>query len=116
MYVNLTLLAKHLLISEIVSALLTSLLPGGEEENAIQEMFEKVIPSPQLQNAVLAIIQAEPNDSQESIRDASVIGFIYVAEVDETKNKLRILSPASGRLPNKAMIWGAWPEAGDLTG
>ena len=77
-------------------------------------MFEKVSPSPQMQNAVLAIVQAEPNDSQENIRDASVIGFIYIAEVDEKKKKLRILTPASGRLPNKAVIWGAWPEVGDL--
>ena len=77
-------------------------------------MFERVSPSPQLQNAVLAIVQAEPNDSQDSIRDASVIGFIYVAEVDELKNKIRILSPGSGRLPNKAIIWGVWPEAVEL--
>lgn len=80
----------------------------------VPPMFEKVSPSPQLQNAVLAIVQAEPNDSQDSIRDASVIGFIYVAEVDETKNKLRILSPGSGRLPHKAMILGMWPDAGPL--
>lgn len=78
-------------------------------------MFERVSASPQLQNAVLAIMQAEPTDSQDNIRDASVIGFIYVAEVDETKNKLRILTPASGRLPNKAMIWGVWPEARELS-
>ncbi len=96
------------------TALLSSLLPGGEEENVVPPMFEKVSPSPQLQNAVLAIVQAEPNDSQDSIRDASVIGFIYVAEVDETKNKLRILSPGSGRLPHKAMILGMWPDAGPL--
>lgn len=105
-----------ILTYETASALLSSLLPGGEEENAVPSMFEKVTPSPQLQNAVLAIVQAEPNDSQDSIRDASVIGFIYIAEVDETKNKLRILTPASGRLPSKAMIWGAWPEARELNG
>ena len=95
---------------------MSSLLPGGEEENAVPPLFEKVSPSPQMQNAVLAIVQAEPNDSQDNLRDACVIGFIYVAEVDEIKNKLKILSPASGRLPNKALIWGVWPEAGELGG
>lgn len=106
--------ARYIANNIKATALLSSLLPGGEEENAVPTMFEKVFPSPQLQNAVLAIVQAEPNDSQDNIRDASVIGFVYIAEVDETKNKLRILSPASGRLPNKAMIWGMWPEAGHL--
>lgn len=100
--------------NETASALLSSLLPGGEEENAAPPMFEKVTPSPQMHNSVLAVVQAEPHDLQESIRDASVIGFIYVVEVDEIKSKLRILTPASGRLPNKAVIWGSWPEAGDI--
>ena len=70
-----------------------------------------------MQNAILAIVHADPHDSHETIRDASVIGFIYVAEVDEKRKKLRILAPLSGRLPNKAIVWGVWPEgAGDLVG
>jgi len=70
-----------------------------------------------MQNAIIAIVHAEPGDSQEVIRDASVIGFIFVAEVDDKRKKLKILAPLSGRLPNKAMIWGAWPEGvSDLVG
>lgn len=65
----------------------------------------------------MAIVHAEPSDSQENIRDATVMGFIYVAEVDEKKKKLKILAPLSGRLPNKAVVWGLWPEGvGDLVG
>ena len=67
-----------------------------------------------MQNSVLAIVEAQRNESPQSIRDANVIGFIYISEVDEKKKKLRILAPASGRLPNRAMIWGTWPEAVDL--
>ena len=63
-----------------------------------------------MQNAILAIVHAEPSDPHETIRDASVIGYIYVAEVDEKRKKLKILTPLSGRLPNKAMLWGSWPE------
>lgn len=63
-----------------------------------------------MQNSILAIVQADRNDSQENIRDASVMGFIYVAEVDEKKKKMKVLAPLSGRLPNQAMIWGSWPE------
>ena len=70
-----------------------------------------------MQNSVLAILQAGPNDVQENIRDASVIGFVYVAEVDEKRKKVKILAPLSGRLPHKAMIWGMWPDGvGDLVG
>ena len=70
-----------------------------------------------MQNAIFAIVHADPNDSQEDIRDTSVIGFVYVAEVDEKRKKLRLLAPLSGRLPNKAFIWGTWPEGvGDLVG
>ena len=70
-----------------------------------------------MQNAILAIVHADTSDTQENIRDASVIGFVYIAEVDEKRKKLKILAPLSGRLPNKAMIWGSWPEGvGDLVG
>ena len=95
-----------------------SLLPGGEVENAVDDaIFDKVEPSSLMQHCMLAIIQAEPDDREETIRESSVIGFVYVAEVDETKKKIRILAPLSGRLPRKAMIWGLWPEsAGDLVG
>ncbi|KAL8787288.1 MAG: hypothetical protein Q9195_007847 [Heterodermia aff. obscurata] len=96
------------------SALLSSLLPGGEEEDAASAIYEQVMPSPEMQNSVLAIVDAERNDPPQSVREASVIGFIHISEVDEKKKKVKLLSPASGRLPNKAMIWGTWPEPMDI--
>lgn len=72
------------------------------------------MPSPEMQNSVLAIVDAERNDSPQSVRDANVIGFIHISEVDEKKKKVKLLSPASGRLPNKAMIWGTCPEPVDI--
>ncbi len=95
-----------------------SLLPGdATEEMSKAPIFERIEPSPQMQNAILAIVHADPNDSEEDIRDASVIGFVYVAEVDEKRKKLKLLAPLSGRLPNKALVWGAWPEGvGNLVG
>ena len=102
----------------VASTLLNSLLPGdATEDNATPAIFDQIQPSPQMQNAIIAIVHAEPGDSQENIRDASVIGFIFVAEVDEKRKKMKVLAPLSGRLPNKAMIWGAWPEGvADLVG
>lgn len=67
-----------------------------------------------MQNSVLAIVDAERNDSPQSIRDANVIGFIHISEVDEKKQKVKLLAPASGRLPSKVMIWGACPEPMDM--
>ena len=104
--------------SHPASALLNSLLPGdATEDSKAPSIFDQVQPSPQMQNAIIAIVHAEPGDSQENIRDASVIGFIYVAEVDEKRRKMKVLAPLSGRLPNKALVWGAWPDGvSDLAG
>ena len=60
-------------------------------------------------------MSAAPDDTPEVIRDASVVGFVYVAEVDEKKHKLKVLSPVGGRLPRCALLWGGG-EAGDLMG
>ncbi|KAL8940926.1 MAG: hypothetical protein Q9211_002045 [Gyalolechia sp. 1 TL-2023] len=101
------------------SDMLASLLPGGEaeEEPTRKPIYERVQPSAQMQNAILAIVQADVNDTPENIRDASVIGFVYIAEVDEKRKKLRILTPIGGRIPHRALIWGSWPtDVGELVG
>ncbi|KAK2746321.1 Cleavage polyadenylation factor subunit clp1 [Myotisia sp. PD_48] len=68
-------------------------------------------PPPQtLENTILAITHASPNAPSNEIRDASIMGFLYVASVDTKKAKLRLLSPVAGRMPSKAIIWGRkWP-------
>lgn len=99
--------------------MLSSLLPGGEaeEEPTQKPIYEQVQPSGQMQNSILAVVQADVKDSPQNIRDASVIGFIYVAEVDEKKKKLRVLTPMGGRIPHRALIWGSWPaDIGELVG
>ncbi len=85
-------------------------MPGDVAEDSTSAIFDKVRPSPQMQNAIITIVNAHPEDTQENIRDASVMGFIYIADVDEKKSKLKVLAPLGGRLPNKAIIWGSWPE------
>ncbi|EER24964.1 hypothetical protein CPC735_015630 [Coccidioides posadasii C735 delta SOWgp] len=79
------------------------------------------LPSPapmSLANTLLAITNAAPNASLDEVRDASIMGFIYIADVDEKKGqggKLRLLAPVGGRVPNRAMIWGRkWP--GEVVG
>lgn len=72
-----------------------------------------------LQSALLAVKHANLSDSHETIRDASVMGYLYVSDVDDVKQRLRILSPAGGTLPRKAIVWGPWEVGagmGDLVG
>lgn len=73
-------------------------------------------PVPQaLENTLLAITHAPPNAPLNEIRDASIMGFLYVAGVDSKKGKLRLLSPVAGRVPARAIIWGnKWP--GEILG
>ena len=105
--------------STATSDLLASLLPGGEAEDddstAQKPIYQKVAPSSQIQSGILAVVQADVNDTAEHIRDASVIGFVQVTEVDERRRKLKILPPIGLQVPRRAMIWGAWPsDLGEL--
>ena len=109
----------ELLTAKPESDLYNALLPGGDEvdPSSKQDVYEKVDPTPMMQNSILAIIQAEPSDSQENVRDSCVIGFVFVSEVDEKRKKFKVLAPMSGRIPRRVLIWGYWPEsAGNLIG
>jgi polyribonucleotide 5'-hydroxyl-kinase len=73
----------------------------------------KKVPSPpplSLSNSLLAITHAPPNASPAEIRDASIMGFVYVADVDVDRGKIRVLAPVGGRIPANALVWGRkWP-------
>ncbi|KAK1996045.1 pre-mRNA cleavage complex II protein Clp1 [Colletotrichum falcatum] len=58
----------------------------------------------------LAIVYASVKDSPETIRTANVMGYVYIADVDKEKRKLRILAPVSGRLGDRPLLMGKWPE------
>lgn len=83
--------------------------PGGSK------LFEKVEPMPNLLNTVVAVKYASPSATQEEIRDAAVMGFVYVAEVDTGKKRIRFLAPHQDRWTDKVMVVGEWPASvGDL--
>jgi len=92
--------------------------PGVVGSNGGQgKLFDRVTPSLALAHSVLAIKFASGNASQDAIRDACVMGFVYVADVDEVKKKVRFLAPHPSRWGDKALVWGPWPDAvGDLVG
>ncbi|KAI3337653.1 Pre-mRNA cleavage complex II protein Clp1-domain-containing protein [Ustulina deusta] len=81
-----------------------------EGETHTADMLEKAEPSMMMQNCVLAVACASVHDAPDTIRDANVMGFVYVADIDEKRHRLRILAPVSARLGDRPLLWGSWPE------
>jgi polyribonucleotide 5'-hydroxyl-kinase len=72
-------------------------------------------PPPSLSNCLLAITHVPPNASPAEVRDVSIMGFVYVADVDADRGKIRVLAPVGGRIPSRALVWGKkWP--GEIIG
>ena len=68
-------------------------------------------PTPALQSHILTIMHADPDATEEDIQTSNVLGFLYVAEVDEQRGKISLLSPVGGRIPSRAVVWSqSWPE------
>ncbi|KKY18675.1 putative mrna cleavage factor complex ii protein [Phaeomoniella chlamydospora] len=70
-------------------------------------------PSAAMSNCILTVLNVSPHSSptDEDIRDASVMGFLYVADVDEAKRRITVLSPMAGRIPDGIIVWStSWPE------
>ena len=96
-------------------------LPGGiEEEDDIAKplgigagnFMERMLrPMAAMRSCVLAVLNADAEATdEEEIRDSSVMGFLYVVDVDEAKGRINLLAPVAGRIPNRAIVWGPWPE------
>lgn len=100
-----------------------SFLPGMDDDDedapassqSSSAIYEKVTPGQSMVNGVVAIKFCPGNSPQETIRDSTVMGFVYVAEVDETRKKVRFLAPHPSRWGDRALVFGNWPEGvGDL--
>ncbi|KAH6856242.1 Pre-mRNA cleavage complex II protein Clp1-domain-containing protein [Chaetomium sp. MPI-CAGE-AT-0009] len=72
--------------------------------------LERAEISAEMSHWTLAVMNASVNDPPEVIRQAPVMGFVAIADVDEDRRRLKVLSPVSGRLGNRPMVWGRWPE------
>ncbi|KAL7269646.1 Cleavage polyadenylation factor subunit clp1 [Rhizina undulata] len=90
------------------SMLNSSVLPIGHEES--QALLTRVEASGLLQHSVLAVLHADLNDPVEIMAESTVMGFVYIASVDEQKQYMKILAPVSGRLPPKPLVVSSWPE------
>ncbi|KAM0435817.1 hypothetical protein ACHAPT_002708 [Fusarium lateritium] len=74
------------------------------------ETLTREDPSTPMQHWTFAIMHATPKESPDTVRAASVMGFLYVSDVDEERRKIKLLSPVSGRLGDQPLVWGKWPE------
>ncbi|PKY03663.1 putative mRNA cleavage factor complex II protein Clp1 [Aspergillus campestris IBT 28561] len=111
-------------------AQLDAFLPGDAESTPVKEEGsapplpgvtgsppeKSVTPAPSaLANSLLAVTHVSPTSSVAQVRDSSIMGFLYVADVDSEKGKIRVLAPIGGRVPPRAVVWGKhWP--GEVVG
>ncbi|QPH19068.1 hypothetical protein C2857_004221 [Epichloe festucae Fl1] len=67
-------------------------------------------PSSLVQHWTLAVMHASLKDAPEVVRAATVMGFVYVSDVDEERRKIKLLAPVGGRLSDRPLVLGSWPE------
>lgn len=98
----------------------TTFAPGGEDDDytpaASNSVYEKFTPTAAMTGGLLAIKFCSGGADEQIIRDSAVMGFLYAADVDENRRKIRFLAPHPQRWGDRALVWGhGWPEAiGDL--
>lgn len=80
-------------------------LPEFEINNTTEtEMLSVEVTASNLQHALVAITYADRKAPPVDVEHAPILGFALITEVNERRNKLRILLPVPGRLPNKAIL------------
>ncbi|KAK3984724.1 mRNA cleavage and polyadenylation factor CLP1 [Cladorrhinum sp. PSN332] len=87
-----------------------AIFKASDDDDDQQPALEQAEISEEMSHWTLAVMNASVNDPPETIQQAPVIGWVAIANVDEDKRRLRILSPVSGRLGDRPMVWGKWPE------
>ncbi|ORY85681.1 Pre-mRNA cleavage complex II protein Clp1-domain-containing protein [Protomyces lactucae-debilis] len=82
-----------------------SLLPiGAEQQTSSNAHVATCEPSSLLLHSMITMVQAESHDSAEVVSQSSVLCHLVVTDVDDAKQKMTLLCPFQGRLPNKALI------------
>ncbi|ROW16847.1 hypothetical protein VPNG_01528 [Cytospora leucostoma] len=85
-------------------------IPEPSDYPTDERGLEKVEPTPALSHWTLAVMNASVGDSPEAIRTATVLGFVYISDVHKDRRKLSMLTPVSGRIGSRPLLWGNWPE------
>ncbi|KAK8092512.1 pre-mRNA cleavage complex II protein Clp1 [Apiospora kogelbergensis] len=77
---------------------------------ASDSSLERVEPSLAMSSCILAVVYAGIHDDPDTIRDANIMGYVWVAGVDEAKRKLKLTAPVPTRLGDRPMVLGNYPE------
>ena len=85
-------------------------LPPPPGDDGGSHRLAKFDASPALAHWTLAVMNAGLHDAPDAVQQATVQGFVYVAEVDGERRKVRVLAPVSGRLGDRPLVFGRWPE------
>ncbi|CAN6599523.1 mRNA cleavage and polyadenylation factor Clp1p [Trichomonascus vanleenenianus] len=80
--------------------------PKEKTADAENEYLVKLEPSTILQNCVMAVLNANPGDSIDTLVQSEVLGYVHVVEADDTKKYMKVLMPVPGRLPNRPFVIG----------
>ena len=75
-----------------------------DTEDQTNEFVPVTVTANNLQHALVAITYADKKATPQIVQKAPLLGFGLITEVNEKRNKLRILLPVPGALPNKAMV------------
>ncbi|CAA93606.1 mRNA cleavage and polyadenylation factor clp1 [Schizosaccharomyces pombe] len=65
-----------------------------------------------LQNSILAVSSVGEDEDEATVVDSCIIGYVFVSDVDDVKNRMTLLSPVPEQLPSNALIMGTckWQE------
>lgn len=89
----------------------SSALPVGMDRKVSETQLSKVEIGEHLLHAILAVCNSDTPD--ESLVGASTHGFVYISEIDMTKQTMTLLMPCPGRIPKKFLMMGdfRWIES-----
>ncbi|KAK3629692.1 Cleavage polyadenylation factor subunit clp1 [Elasticomyces elasticus] len=73
--------------------------------------FERITPSAAMTGSLIAIKFCPSNSEDYTVRDSAVVGYLYVADVDEPRKKVRFLAPHPQHWGDRALAGAQWPEA-----
>ncbi|QIW98790.1 hypothetical protein AMS68_004308 [Peltaster fructicola] len=97
------------------SATEPSFAPGADDDyepDPAGGLLEKVVPTAALTASLVAIKFCSGSKSDDNeIRDSTVMGYAYVAEVDDTRKRVRFLAPHPQKWGDRALLLGSFPEA-----
>ncbi|KAL9081961.1 MAG: hypothetical protein Q9159_006858 [Coniocarpon cinnabarinum] len=85
--------------------------PFSNQTNSAQ--LSRTELTPDMSQRFLCLKHCPRESGPDVVRDASVMGFLYVLDVDVDRSRARILSPVGGRVPSCVAVMGAWPGAVD---